>query len=205
MKVVCLGDSITFGQHLPSGQAWPALLKGWSVAARGVPSDTTRLGLERFPRDVQEQQPDVVVIQFGHNDCNRWRTDRGLPRVSADAFRANLEEMVDRCAAFDADPVLCTLTPSQRSSDHARDTAVYDQIVRTVADFEEVALADVRAAFTGQPGLLLEDGLHLSTKGHRVYATVVQQALARFGVPADLPDRDLNWQMLRPYHRRAVT
>ena len=45
-KVVCIGDSITAGQHVPAGSGWVELL-GYVNA--GVSGDTTRLGLERFP------------------------------------------------------------------------------------------------------------------------------------------------------------
>jgi len=182
--VIALGDSITAGQHLAAGEkAWPALIKGHDVVAAGVPSDTTRLGLERFPQDVQAKGPEAVVIQFGHNDANRWDTDRGLPRVSQAAFAANLAEMVARCRAFGAVPFLCTLTPSTRSQQHAEDVERYDRILRGVA--EAVWLIDVRrlfwllSTFTPQvnENLLLDDGLHLSPAGHRVYAAAVQGAL----------------------------
>lgn len=177
--IVAIGDSITAGQLLEApGVAWPYLIDhGEQVIAAGVPGDTTRLGLERFPRDVQQREPEVVVIQFGHNDCNRWQTDRGLPRVSPAAYVANLGEMIDRCRAFAAVPYLCTLTPSTRSEQHARDVAHYDGLLREVARQRGVPLIDVRAAF-GAPGLLLPDGLHLSATGHRAYARAVSMVLA---------------------------
>jgi lysophospholipase L1-like esterase len=176
--VVAIGDSITFGQYLAAGEkAWPALIEGHDVVAAGVPSDTTRLGLERFPTDVQARSPEVVVIQFGHNDCNRWATDRGLPRVSPPAFAANLGEMVDRCSAFGAVPFLCTMTPSTRSPQHAEDVEIYDRILRDVAADGFVELIDVRAVFGEDARLLLDDGLHLSPAGHHIYAGAVQRTL----------------------------
>ncbi len=132
----------------------------------------------------------MVVIQFGHNDCNRWQTDRGLPRVSPEAYAANLAEMIDRCRTFGAVPYLCTLTPSTRSEQHARDVQAYDVILREVARQEGVALIDTRAAFASddlfldsgavapEPGLLIGDGLHLSADGHRAYARAVSMVLA---------------------------
>lgn len=184
MKIVAIGDSITYGQHLefPLSRAWPLLLdhRNTVIASAGVPGDTTRLGLERFPAHVQSQNPDVVIIQFGHNDANRWETDRGLPRVSDRAFMANLEEMIDRCRAFDAKPLLLTLTPSRRSDQHAADVMMYDNIIRQVAQTSMVPLADVRMAFLGYGDyrdLLLDDGLHLNELGHVIYAQIVQKAL----------------------------
>jgi lysophospholipase L1-like esterase len=186
--IVCIGDSITYGQHLDNVTlAWPYLLPAGKVSLiAGVPGDTTRLALERFPEDVQDFCPATVIIQFGHNDANRWQTDHGLQRVSPRAFRANLEEMIERCRAFGSRPLLCTLTPSRRSAQHAEDVARYDRLIRRVADEEGVTLIDVRSAFLPdmetEPPLLMEDGLHLTEVGHRVYAGIVQQVLEAEGL-----------------------
>jgi lysophospholipase L1-like esterase len=181
--IVALGDSITYGQHLDDPKkAWPRLVRGRVVVPMAVPGDTTRIGLERFPKSVQEMAPDAVVIQYGHNDCNRWETDRGLTRVSIDAFAANLEEMIERCRKFEATPLLCTLTPSYRNDQHAADVEDYDWRIRGIADFHQVHLADVRGAFTKRE-YVMEDGLHLTELGHRVYAEVVQQVLDAEQIP----------------------
>lgn len=174
MRIVCVGDSITAGQHLDEGYApWPSHIEG-EVYAKGVPGDTTRMGLERFPRDVQSLLPDVVVIQFGHNDANRWESDRGLPRVSQRAYEANLIEMVQRVRAFDAIPYLCTLTPTYRSARHAEDCLFYDGILRDVAKGLGVRLLDVRPVIEE---VHLLDGLHLTFDGHLRYAGVVGAGL----------------------------
>ena len=103
--IVCFGDSITYGQGLqdPTKDAFPALLAEMlkcPVSNRGYCGDTTRIALERFPRDVQESGARVVAIQFGHNDCNAWGSDRGHPRVALGAFAENLKEMRDRAELF---------------------------------------------------------------------------------------------------------
>lgn len=176
MRVVCVGDSITFGQYLPQGvPAWPERI---GAVGRGVCGETTRQALERFPRDVQENPADVTVLQWGHNDANRWRSDNGLPRVSLDAYRANLIEMIERCRAFDTVPVLCTITPTcvEDSAKRPR-TERYDAALGEVAYQTSTAVADVRAAFLLYDGsirdLLLPDGLHLSAAGHALYAETV--------------------------------
>ena len=108
MKLICIGDSITYGQNVRADEAWPAVLArltGHDVRNAGACGDTTRLGLERFPKDVQLHKPDVVVIQFGHNDANWYETDQG-PRVSASAYAANLAEMAARALSAGAAPIL---------------------------------------------------------------------------------------------------
>ncbi|HUX14885.1 MAG TPA: SGNH/GDSL hydrolase family protein [Phycisphaerae bacterium] len=172
MRAVCIGDSITAGQMLGSGDLpWTAYLA--DSVQRGVPGDTTRRALERFPTDVQSVEADMVIIQLGHNDANRWQTDRGLPRVSLAAFVANLEEMLDRAAAFGMEPVLCTLTPSFRPEPHPADCRAYDAALRAVAARRGVRLADA----SGIGADLMLDGLHLSADGHLAYADIVMAAL----------------------------
>ena len=134
------------------------------------------MGLERFPRQVQDSGADIVVIQFGHNDANRWDTDRGLVRVYDRGFTANLEEMIYRAREFGIRPYLCSLTPTRRSEQHAADCERYDRLVREVAAVSIVPLIDVRVAFT-KDEYLMNDGLHLSEAGHEVYAAVVQEAI----------------------------
>lgn len=183
-SIVCLGDSITFGQYL-THVAWPKLVVGHSLINAGISNETTRNGLERFPRDVQEVGPKAVILQFGLNDCNRWETDRGLPRVSPAAFVANLEEMVQRCRVFSIRPFLCTLTPTRKTGRHSADAEEYDAALRGVAARMNVELIDVRTAFeawqdpadTEWADLVLPDGVHLNEVGHRVFATTVQRTL----------------------------
>lgn len=178
--IVCIGDSITAGQYLPEGDlAWPALVEGHAIRAAAVSNDTTRLGLERFPRDVQELEPSAVIIQFGHNDCNRWDTDRGLYRVSPGAYGANLQEMIQRCRVFGAEPFLCSLTPSSKSERYQSDVAFYDGILNEVGKASGTPVIPVRQTFLHRDDLYL-DGLHLNQYGHKLYASVVQSALNRW-------------------------
>lgn len=175
MIVVCFGDSITAGQFVAPEHSWPRLLTGHTVIVRAVPGDTTRLGLERFPQ-VQEIRPDAVVIQFGHNDANRWDSDRGLPRVSLAAYEANLHELVARAQHFGIRPYLVTLTPTWKAPLYDATCETYDAVLRRVAGRTGAALIDVRERITSR-GFLLDDGLHLNPTGHQVYAARVQAAL----------------------------
>jgi lysophospholipase L1-like esterase len=194
-----MGDSITFGQYVEAGLRWTTLLTerlqeryldtAMHIYAlnRGVSGETTRQGLERFPADVQQHQPDIVTIQFGLNDCNCWLTDGGLPRVSAPAFRANLLEMVMRARRFGARHLLLANNhPTLRTKvmlsgeGYEAASARYGEIIRAVAEETRSTFCDIRAAFAGYTtrelaGLLLPypDHLHLSPEGHRLYANTM--------------------------------
>lgn len=189
-----MGDSITFGQYLDPRLRWTALVEDHLESKlrhgteihhfnRGISGETTRMALERFPRDVQEVRPDVMTLQFGLNDCNCWHTDEGLPRVSARAFRANLVEMIDRARNFGAKEIVLstnhrTLRRETLPNGEVYDDAArrYNEIIRDVAETTAVALCDVEVAFATfsdeELAMMLlpaPDLLHLSAAGNRVY------------------------------------
>jgi lysophospholipase L1-like esterase len=86
-RIVCLGDSITFGEALPSAQAYPAVLAQLvaqdrpeldaAVINSGIRGQTSVEGLARLERDVLWYKPQVVVAAFGLNDARlgHWPLD----------------------------------------------------------------------------------------------------------------------------------
>ena len=66
------------------------------VANSAVNGRTTRQALETMPFEIQNYKPEILIVQFGMNDCNYWLSDKGLPRVSKKSFKANLEEIITR-------------------------------------------------------------------------------------------------------------
>lgn len=199
LRCVFFGDSITAGQYVPATHHWTTLssdrltssgLTDVTYSIGAASGETTRQGLERFPSQVQAVRPQVMTIQFGLNDCNRWETDEGLPRVSELAFEANLLEMIARARHFGTTQlILLTTHPTLRTTRY-RDGATfedgrrrYNVIVRDVARHAEVRLGDMEAEFGADlyrlDQLLLEppDVLHLSAAGHAVYANILEPVL----------------------------
>jgi lysophospholipase L1-like esterase len=79
-RIVCFGDSITFGEHLPYAQAYPAVLEDLLrekhpdldavVINAGIRGHTSVQGLGRLERDVLWYEPHVVLTAYGINDGN---------------------------------------------------------------------------------------------------------------------------------------
>ena len=204
ISVVYMGDSITEGQYVPTRDRWANLLSerltkeylstpvNLMLVNRGISGETTRQGLERFPADVQALRPDVMTLQFGLNDANCWITDGGLPRVSEDAYRANLIEMIARARAFGAAYIILSTNHrtlrhkvllSSRSLEQQRHR--YNDIVREVAFKTEVTFCDIDRAFDQidddeLPEMLLPypDQLHLSPRGHQFYLDNIYTSVA---------------------------
>ncbi|MBN2370304.1 MAG: SGNH/GDSL hydrolase family protein [Vicinamibacteria bacterium] len=91
-RVVCLGDSVTFGYRVPTvwperpddyprdALPYPMLIEDWlrransgrsiDVLALAAPGYTSHQGLALLRREIAELQPDVVTICFGWNDTD---------------------------------------------------------------------------------------------------------------------------------------
>jgi lysophospholipase L1-like esterase len=204
-KVFFFGDSICFGQGVSPHQVWVARIAAKLAAAfpdiattvqnPSVNGNTTRAALERMPYDVQSHRPDVLSVQFGMNDCNIWESDLGHPRVSPDAFAANLCEIIDRGRLCGVKQFLLGVNhPSARTASTLPHAAItYDQsnrqynaITRVVARTKNVELVDMERSVDAavQEGaalgdFMLEDQLHLSLKGHDIYFAEFEPAVAR--------------------------
>ena len=208
LRVVFFGDSICVGQGVSVHRGWVSRLSACLeerfggharevvVVNASVNGQTTRQALERMAYDVQSGGVDIMLVQFGLNDCNHWQSDRGLPRVSPAAFAANLVEILERGRRFGARMVMLnTNHPTTRDGDVMAHTEItyedsnarYSQIIRDVAgrsgDF--VLLNDMARRFgevldAGEArltDLLLADGLHLSRQGHDIYYDAIAPRL----------------------------
>jgi lysophospholipase L1-like esterase len=203
--ILFMGDSITAGQYVDPQLRWTSLVGDALVRKyhdtsvnllclnRGISGETTRQGLERYPTDVQSIHPDVMTLQFGLNDCNSWVTDRGMPRVTLPAYRANIMEMIQRARLFGAkEIILSTNHPTLRrkillSGESLEDARKrYNETVRKVAHETGVTLCDMEKAFDGLADQQLElellpypDHLHLSAPGHVRYAGTIGPLVKR--------------------------
>lgn len=202
IRTIFFGDSFIACPGLPTSETWPALVEknlveqnlGGQFGARlelefqirSASQENTRGALERMQKDVQFAEPDIVVIQYGTNDSTHWLSNRGAPLVSQSAFRANLEEMIDRCRRFSI-PRVVFLTSHKVALDRYdingltpdQNTAIYDDITRVVAARESCLVADVRDACGALDARTIcqDDQIHVNQAGAKLYADVVTPVL----------------------------
>lgn len=200
VRVTFFGDSIFVGQGVSIYRGWVTRLaeyldefglktgREFLVTNASVNGRTTRQALEDMPYSVQSHGVDILVVQFGLNDCNYWATDKGLPRVSIGAYKENLREIITRGMNFGACRVLLNNNhPTSRNKDILPGTSItyeesnrrYSQEVRSLAaEFKDkVIFSDIYKHFTSNlisaetpiETYLLKDGLHLSPQGHAAY------------------------------------
>lgn len=203
IKILFFGDSITFGQRISPHLTWVNQIghmlsnslggHNCTVSNYSINGDTTRLALERMPKDVQNEFPDIVHVLFGLNDCNAWKTDLGHPRVSPGAFKANLLEIVDRCKLCGANKVIFSTNhlaapegPMESKQSDKMPTSYrerifeYNELIRGVAKETRSFLIDIESHWAseissgGLEGDYLEpDGIHLALKGHDFFAGII--------------------------------
>lgn len=203
LNIYFFGDSIAFGQGVSICDTWVCKTaqylknhyeqKGIKTIVNNmsINGNTTRMALERMPFDIQSKEIDILVVEFGMNDCNYWETDCGCSRVSPMAFEANLEEIIKRAGIFKAQNVLLlTNHISGKNSETMPHTTItyqqnnekYNEIIRKVAskNSDYVHLVDIEKYFQEEINKsespekqikdhLLPDLIHLSPLGHEIY------------------------------------
>lgn len=195
VKIVCLGDSVTgVYYHTGGRRAYPELLEialkkaipvaQVTVINAGISGHSTDHGLNRLERDVLQHQPDLVTISFGLNDATR---------LSPDQYRANLEQLIERCRARNAAVVLCT--PNAVIDTAARPITKLNEfcaIIREVAQKHQVRVCDqflagnrFRERDPWNWRLTLSDEIHPNGDGHRRMAEELCRTIAGRHVSLD--------------------
>lgn len=211
IKVTFFGDSTCVGQGVSIYKGWVTKIAkhldnyGSKVGQEVLVSNssingrTSRQALEDMPYQIQSQGVDVLVVQFGLNDCNYWASDRGLPRVSLGAFVENIREIIARAERFGVGRVLLNNNhPTARDKVFMDGTGFtyeasnnrYNSAIRELANELPplVVFQDVESFFRNRINLrtpidhfLLNDGLHPSSAGHEEYyrlmCPVIQDAV----------------------------
>jgi lysophospholipase L1-like esterase len=87
IRVVCFGDSSTFGIGVKIEDTWPVQLETllnndngqqrYQVINAGVPGYSSYQGLRHMRQEIDRLQPDIVIATYANNDFWRWddRTD----------------------------------------------------------------------------------------------------------------------------------
>ena len=157
--ILVLGDSLSAGYGIDPRQGWVALLQqrlareGFAhrVVNASVSGDTTRAGLARLPRALDQHRPAIVVIELGGNDGLR-----GLPLAEV---RTNLTGAITLAQKQRAQVLLVGMRlPSNYGTSHTQAFhALYADLGRklqipVVPFFLEGVAAD--------PALMQADGIH---------------------------------------------
>lgn len=184
MKIVCLGDSLTYGYGCSRKKIWTTIAEensGYNIINKGINGDTTGGMLSRFYQDVILQQPDVVLIMGGSNDL-------GVGAIQG-VIHANIMSIVHQSFYNNIIPVVATL-PKMNSScikKEWEDFAHYSNMGNSLLIYRDwiynlgttfgVKILDLYNLFDQKIGsqnysLYYLDGVHFNPLGHKLMADI---------------------------------
>lgn len=163
VRIVGFGDSLMAGYGLNGSEGFPARLQAAletrghtvEITDAGVSGDTTSGGLARLDWSIPEDV-DGVILELGANDALR-----GLP---PEKTRENLDAMITRLKERGIEVLLAgMLAPPNLGSDYeARFNAIYPDLA---SKHDVVLYPFFLDGVTGNPSLLLDDGMHPNANG----------------------------------------
>jgi lysophospholipase L1-like esterase len=195
MKIVCLGDSLTYGYGVRRSAVWPRLaakLSGVSILNRGVNGITTAGMLGSFQRDVIAEGAEAVLLMGGANDIlfdlDAAGAETNLGRMAQKALDAGIHTFIGIPTAF---------CPPIREdwlsmADFTSALPVYTAYIQRLYAFVRergctgVDFHAALSAYAEKHGVPLRslfiDGIHLNEQGHKIFAGCLAQALQKAGV-----------------------
>jgi lysophospholipase L1-like esterase len=196
--IVFIGDSITDAERTSSAAPYgdgyvhlADLLLGahhpeleLRVLNRGVSGDTVRELAARWERDVLAQRPHWLSIMVGINDVWRAWSDDPREAVPLGEYDATLRDLIAQAQAHGARMIVMTpflIEPDRRDA-MRRQTELYADAVRRIADDTGAVLVDTQAAFDAAlerhpPSHWSGDRVHPSVAGHALLARTWLQAV----------------------------
>jgi len=169
-KIVVLGDSLTAGYGVEKDEAFPALIAkkfasqgaAVEVIASGISGSTSASGPGRM-QWLLKSKPDLLLLELGAND--------GLRGQSLVATKSNLKKTIALAKSNGIKVVLAGMkVPPNYGADYAGkfakifdELAKEEQVILIPFFFEDLMKSTKKS-------LLLADGLHPNTEGHRLIA-----------------------------------
>lgn len=165
MKVVCLGDSITWGFPYGHYYSWVRMLADvhpGEFINQGINGNTTTEMLYRFDQAVLKYHPSHVIIMGGINDV--------FCQDSFDRITLNLKRMAEKASVHGIKVILGTPT----AVDYPAEEKLLLRIRHWIKDYareQNHRVIDFAAAFYDETGrvrsdLLLADGGHPTQAGY---------------------------------------
>ena len=190
MKIMCMGDSITYGNGLEDLSCrWSdltAAATGHTMVNLGIGGDATGGMLARCQTQVFAKDPDALLILGGTNDiCFTYDYHQAF---------CNIVSMIRHAQTFGIPIVIGIPIPfvperfakqewfADRDNEHiSRQCERLAQVLRAFCAGREIPVVDYRKEFLNEDGTvrteLYTDALHPNADGHRVMAEVLCQRL----------------------------
>lgn len=173
MKVICYGDSNTFGYDPRSRigeryeKGWPELLAektGWQVVNMGENGREIPRSSVSFPADT-----DLLIVMLGTNDLLQFWT----PEAAAEKMEHFLSGLT-----LARDKILLLAPPPMTLGEWVQDQELIDDANMLGIHYEALAgRLGIRYGRVDSLPPMAYDGVHLTEEGHRVLAQALYEML----------------------------
>jgi len=172
-KLVCLGDSFTYGYPGDTADAWPQhvadILEIEVINAGKVHQNASDL-LQRFDQDVVVHQPGRVVIFAGVGDAIR--------EIPLEEYQNNLMAIVEKAKANHIEPILALPIPFPGTREL---NEAYREWEITYAQEKNIKILDFREVLFDSEGNIIpeysSDGRYPNKEGNRVMGEYAARVL----------------------------
>ncbi|MDK8465188.1 arylesterase [Marinobacter sp. SS13-12] len=158
--LMIFGDSLSAAYGVQTEEAWVALLKErldeegfdqWQVVNASISGETTDGGLRRLPKLLDENEPDIVIIELGGND--------GLRGFPPQVIRRNLSSMIEQVNETGARALLVGMQIPPNYGQ--RYTSAFAEIYPELADEQDTELVPFFLdGIYDQEGMMQDDDIH---------------------------------------------
>ncbi|MBV1758938.1 MAG: arylesterase [Dethiosulfatibacter sp.] len=188
MKIVCIGDSLTYGYGVEQFDSWIYLIRkrtGLDIINKGINGDTTDGMLYRFDEDVASMRPDVVFVMGGSNDLimnvEPLVVESNIASLCRLAFKKSIKPIIGIPPNVDVGNVREDwadfsdfIKVAEQLAKYRERLLHYSQI--SCVEYVDFYLEIEKHAINGI-GELYFDGLHMNEMGHRIMADIFYEFL----------------------------
>lgn len=183
MKLMCIGDSLTYGFGVPREAAWTYLIEkemGCEVINRGICGDTTGGMIARAYADLNSLKPSHMMIIGGTNDL--------IFDVPVEVIMANLSALVFHAISNGAIPILGTPIPVlEQAADYWKPiknvSCLNENIKKLCVEAEKfsachnINFINLFRHFENADSGYYFDGLHLTDEGNRFLSRLIYNGI----------------------------
>lgn len=191
MKIICLGDSLTYGFGVRRSKVWTKLAQdklGIEIINEGISGDTSGGMLARFHNAVSVKSPEAVFIMGGVNDL--------IVGADLGTVKSNIMSMAHQSIAKYIDPIIGI--PVKIDPENVRkDWAEFSDFSRVAEEIEKyhdwiidfcktfnIKYIDFYSEFEKEAGTdagdLYVDGVHFNERGNEIMAEIFCRSINSF-------------------------
>ena len=168
--ILAFGDSLTYGYNAKPDESYPAILStmtGLNVINAGIPAETSKEGLKRLAKYLEDPSIKLMILCFGGNDM--------MQQVSMDVLKNNLKTMIQMAKSKGIDVLLISIPNLTLFG--LSPLSLYDE----VADEESIPLiSGLLSKILSDPSLK-SDQIHPNALGYRQMAENIYENLKENG------------------------